>query len=74
MDRFTIAECWNLSSQTVWRLQGRQPDGVRVRQNFKSLAEARAKKQQLDSEMLNQQAGSSFRHTRLTGTSTKTTY
>ena len=66
IDRFTIAEFTNPSGKTAWRLQGRKPEGVRVRKNFKPLAAARAQKHQLDIEWLNWQAGSSFRHTRLT--------
>ena len=66
IDRYSIAEFTNPSGKAVWRIQGRKPDGVRVRINFKTLAEARARKQQLDVECLNLQAGSSFRHTRLT--------
>jgi len=59
IDRYSIAEFTNPSGKAVWRIQGRKPDGVRVRINFKTLAEARARKQQFDVEWLNLQAGSS---------------
>lgn len=65
-ERFTIRTYTNPSSQQVWRVEGRMPDGERVRQNFKVKADALARKAELEIQALNCSGGVGFRQTRLT--------
>jgi hypothetical protein len=65
-ERFTIKTYTNPSGQQVWRVEGRMPDGERVRQNFKEQADALARKAELEIQALNRPAGIGFKQTRLT--------
>ena len=65
-ERFTIKTYTNPSGQQVWRVEGRMPDGERVRQNFSEKADALARKAELEIEALNRPGGVGFKQTRLT--------
>lgn len=65
-ERFTIKKFTNPSGEQVWRVEGRMPDGHRVRQNFQDRADAIAKKAELELQALNQPVTLSLKRTRLT--------
>ena len=64
-ERFTIKKSTNPSGEQVWRVEGRMPDGHRVRLNFPDHADAIAKKAELELEALNQPVTLSLKRTRL---------
>lgn len=59
-DRFGIIEFENPSGAMVFRVTGRMSDGRQVRQNFKSYAEALARKGELEVEALGVPVGTSI--------------
>ena len=65
-ERFTTKKFTNPSGKQVWRVEGRMPDGHRVRLNFPDHADAIAKKSELELEALNQPATLGLKRTRLT--------
>jgi integrase len=65
-ERFRITKFTNPSGEQVWRVEGRMPDGHRVRQNFGDRADAIAKKAELELQALNQPVTLSLKRTRLT--------
>jgi len=65
-DRYGIVPFTNPNGNVVHRVLGRTPDGKQVRENFKSFAEAVARKQALELEALGIQQSVSLKTTRLT--------
>ncbi len=65
-DRFSIVAFTNPGGTEAWRVTGYKPDGVQVRLNFKSYAEALGKKNELEVEALNLPVAARLKHTRLT--------
>jgi len=66
IERFYIKTFTNPSGADVWRVMGYKPDGVQVRLNFQTQAEALAKKNELETEALGMPVSTSMRSTRLT--------
>ena len=64
--RFNITTFTNPGGLQVWRVQGRKADGQRVRENFQTQAEAKARKSALEIEAMNRSIGVSVKQTRLT--------
>ena len=64
-NRFKIKAFTNPSGATVFRVEGRLPDGQRVRQNFATTQEAQAHKAELEIKALNQSGAVGLKMTRL---------
>jgi integrase len=64
--QFQIAEFKNPNKSTSWRVTGTKPNGERVRENFKTEAEALGRKQELEIEASNFEPDHRIATTRLT--------
>lgn len=64
-ERFQIKQFDNPGGSTSWRVDGRRPDGSRVRENYPSFSEAASRKEELENEALNQTVAVRLRRTRL---------
>lgn len=62
--RFKITPFTNPSGATAFRVTGRRPDGERVRENFKTRADAETRQAELEIEIVNSSVG--LKPTRLT--------
>jgi len=67
-ERYGIVDFINPSGIIAYRVTGRKPDGTRVRQNFKSLAEAIQKKAELETDAITEADAIKLRSTRLNET------
>lgn len=65
-ERFAIRSYTNPSGEKVWRIQGRMPDGRRLRENKKDYAAAVGRRAELEIEALNIRIAVSLKKTRLT--------
>ena len=65
-EQFEIKSYTNPSGEQVWRVQGRLPDGRRVRENKADYAEAVARKAELQIQALNLRVSAGLKRTRLT--------
>jgi hypothetical protein len=66
IERFYVKTFTNPSGAQAWRVMGYRPGGVQVRLNFKTQAEALAKKNELEVEALGMPVSAALRSTRLT--------
>jgi integrase len=64
-ERFQITQFDNPGGSTSWRVDGRRPDGSRVRENYPNFSDAASRKEELESEALNQTVAVRLRRTRL---------
>jgi hypothetical protein len=64
-ERFQITQFDNPGGSVSWRVDGRRPDGSRVRENHPNCSDAASRKEELESEALNQTVVVRLRRTRL---------
>jgi integrase len=64
-ERFQITQFDNPGGSVSWRVDGRRPDGSRVRENYPNFSDAASRKEELESEALNQTVAVRLRRTRL---------
>lgn len=65
-ERFSVKPYTTASGEERWKVQGRKPSGVRIRERFKTLEEALGRRAELEVESLNQTVAFRTRSTRLT--------